>query len=163
MNFDLEIALGRNLGSIYFSSHDIEQNNMLILHQYRHDIENNSHQPQLITLACTVTHNQPSYRLLQEVELPMPAFKTIQSAINSGDHLVVTGENNQELWISTTNPKLLSFIETSTPNSKRFYSRDRSQLIELTDKMLNVNTMANHIMQLAAADKTDGLGAFKGH
>ncbi|KAM7354648.1 uncharacterized protein ACRADG_006239 [Cochliomyia hominivorax] len=150
MNFDLEIPLGKNLGSIYFSSHDIEQNNMLILHQYRDSATSITSTPQLMTLACTVTHNQPSYRLLQEINLPQSAFKNIQCAINNGDHLVITGENNEELWISTTNPALINIIQT-TKNSKRFYSREKTHLIELTEQTLSVNTIANHLMQLAAA------------
>ncbi|XP_065356851.1 uncharacterized protein LOC135951181 [Calliphora vicina] len=147
MNFDLEIPMGKNLGSIYFSSQDIEQNNMLILHQFR-DFQNDT-PPELMTLACTITHAQPSYRVLQEIRLPMPAFKTIKSSINSGDHLVVTGQNDDELWICATNPRLITLINT-IENSKRFYNRERSQLIELTEKTLNINTLANHILQLAA-------------
>lgn len=147
MNFDLEIPMGKNLGSVYFPSQDIEQNNMLILHQYR--ILKNNTPPKLMTVACTVTHTQPSYRVLQETSLPMPAFKIIKSAIKTGDHLVVIGQNNDELWISLTNPRLITVIP-NTQNSRRFYNREKTQLIELTDTTLNVNSLANYILQLAA-------------
>ena len=142
--------MGRNLGSMYFSSQDMEQNNILILHQY-HESENNT-APVLMTLACTVTHTQPSYRVLQEVNLPSPAFNVVKSAVNTSDHLVITGENDDELWISGTNPTSITIIP-GTQNIKRFYNRERSLLIELTDESLNVNSLANYLLQLAA-DKT---------
>ncbi|TMW49631.1 hypothetical protein DOY81_005277 [Sarcophaga bullata] len=150
MNYDLEIPMGINLGSMYFSSQDVELNNILILHQY-HETENNT-APVLKTIACTVTHTQPSYRVLQEINLPSPAFNVVKSSVNTGDHLVIAGENDDELWISATNPTSITIIP-GTQNSKRFYNRERSLLIELTDKSLNVNSLANYLLQLAA-DKT---------
>ena len=150
MNYDLEIPMGKNLGSMYFSSQDMEQNNILILHQY-HEPENNT-APVLVTIACTVTHTQPSYRVLQEINLPSLAFNVVKNAVSTSDHLIIAGENDDELWISATNPSSITIIP-ATQNIKRFYNRERSLLIELTDESLNVNSLTNYLLQLAA-DKT---------
>lgn len=148
MNYDLEMPMGRNLGSIYFPSPDSEQNNILILHQFRAD--DNNRPSELMTIACTVTHTQPSFKVLQETELPLPAFRIIKSAIKTADHLVMIGQDGDEIWISSTNPRLMAVIPR-LQHTKRFYGRERAQLIELTDQTLTVNSLANHILKLAAA------------
>lgn len=150
MNYDLEIPIGKNLASIYFSSQDMEQNNILVLHQYQ-ESENNT-TPVLMTIACTVTHTQPSYRVLQQINLPSPAFNVIKSAVNTADHLIIVGENDDELWISATNPSSITIVP-DTQKSKRFYNREKSLLIELSEESLTVNSLANYLLQLAA-DKT---------
>lgn len=151
MNYDLEMPLGKNLGSVYYSSQEIEQNNMIILFQWRDTKANEP--PELLTIACTITHVQPSYRVLYQLALP-PAFRQVKRAINTGEHLIVTGsdrgESEQELWISCGNPALVALVPPSHLEHKRFYNRERSQLIELTEKTLNLDTLANHNLKLAA-------------
>ncbi|XP_075150047.1 uncharacterized protein LOC142224146 [Haematobia irritans] len=152
MNYDLAIPLGKNLGSIYYPSQEMDQNNMIILFQYR-DFKPDvcDEPPELLTIACTITHTQPSYRILQQQQLPA-SFKGIKRSINTGEHLVITNSNDEEIWISCDNPMLMVLVPQQQRQSHRecFFSRCKSQLIELSEQALNVDTLANHVLKLAA-------------
>ncbi|XP_073823626.1 uncharacterized protein [Musca autumnalis] len=147
MNYDLEIPLGKHLGSVYFPSQDVEENNMIIFYQFR-DLNPPATSPELLTLACTISHSQPMYRILQQQPLPK-SFKHIQYAINTGEHIIVSSDKNDEIWICCNNPRLVALVPQAT-GKQRFFSRDRSQLIELSGDTLNLDTLANNILQLAA-------------
>lgn len=155
MNYDLDIPIGRHLGSVYYPNQEIEQSNMIILFQYRDlTTDKPDEPPELLTIACTMAHTQPSYRIIQKQQLPFE-FKSIKRAINTGEHLIITNLNYEEIWISCNNPTLVALVSQQQQHphlhKQRFFCRQRSQLIELTEETLNFDTLANHILQLAAA------------
>uniref|UniRef100_A0A1A9WX75 Uncharacterized protein n=1 Tax=Glossina brevipalpis TaxID=37001 RepID=A0A1A9WX75_9MUSC len=140
MNYDVAMSMGMNIGSIYYPSHDIEQNDMLLLFQYRY--------PEILVLALKISHITPSYRLLHTFSLSNTDFSTVTSAINTGDHIALTDENDRELWINCSNPCQLAYMPAA--KGKRFYVRHRAQFIELTTHTLNVDTLSNLFLKLAA-------------
>uniref|UniRef100_A0A1B0BZ12 Uncharacterized protein n=1 Tax=Glossina palpalis gambiensis TaxID=67801 RepID=A0A1B0BZ12_9MUSC len=140
MNYDVAMPMGMNIGSIYYPSHDIEENDMLLLFQYRY--------PEILVLALKISHVTPSYRLLHTFPLSSTDFTTVTSAINTGDHIVLIDENDREIWINCSNPCQLAYMPAA--KGKRFYVRHRAQFIELTNHTLNVDTLANLFLKLAA-------------
>lgn len=150
MNYDLEIPLGKHLGSVHFPSQDIEENNMIIFYQFRNLNPNGNVKtpPELLTLVCTMSHSQPTYRILQQQPLPN-TFRQVKNVINTGEHIIVTNDRNDEIWICCNNPRLVALVPQSG-GKQRFFSRERSQLIELSGDTLNLDTLSNSVLQLAA-------------
>uniref|UniRef100_A0A1I8P4R6 Uncharacterized protein n=1 Tax=Stomoxys calcitrans TaxID=35570 RepID=A0A1I8P4R6_STOCA len=166
MNYDLGIPLGKNLGSVYYPRQEMDQNNMIILFQCR-DFKTDvvDEPPELLTLACTIDHTQTSYRILRQQLLPA-SFKIIKRAINTGEHLVITNANDEEIWISCNNPALMVYMpkqqqgrlqqhqeQLLQQQQERFYSRSKPHLVELTGQTLNFDTLANYVLKLAAVIK----------
>ena len=158
MNFDLQIKMGRNLGSIFYPILEEEQDNMILLFQYVQDEEERAlsgvqaqlkaSNGELLIIACNISDSEPSYRILQRHQMPAPAFSSIKSAINTGEHLLITADNDEELWISCVDPNMMTWVPAQ--HTTRFYAKGRSQLVELTTNTLTVDTFANHILKLAA-------------
>ncbi|XP_067622050.1 uncharacterized protein [Eurosta solidaginis] len=147
MNYDFNINLGQNIGSIYYPSLEIGQNSMLLLFQYVQDFEV-TESAEVIFIACTVSHTSPSHRILNQLKLPNLAFNTIQHTSNTGDNIIITAKNDEEIWINCTDPTIITTVPPQ--NSRRFYPRGKSQIIELTSKTLTINSFANHVLKLAA-------------
>ncbi|XP_017464776.1 PREDICTED: uncharacterized protein LOC108358120 isoform X2 [Rhagoletis zephyria] len=147
MNYELNMKLGQNLGSIYYPSLDIGQNSILLLFQYIKNFEE-SKLPQILLIACSVSHTTPSHRILKHLKMPSLAFGAIQNAINTGDNIIITAKNDEEIWINCTDVTTITRVPPQ--HTRRFYARGRSQVIELTCKMLTVDSFANHVLKLAA-------------
>ncbi|XP_054742458.1 uncharacterized protein LOC129247369 isoform X1 [Anastrepha obliqua] len=147
MNYDFNMKLGQNLGSIYYPSLEIGQNSMLVLFQYIKKVEE-SELAEVFAIACSVSHTTPSHRILKRLKTPSLAFKSIQSAINTGDNIVITAKNDEEMWINCADATTITRVPPQY--TRRFYARGRSQIIELTCKTLTVDSFANHVLRLAA-------------
>lgn len=162
MNYDLEMNLGQNLGSVFYPSLEIGQNNIILLFQFfRHDqqvgdgtniqSEATSLLPsaEVQVIACNISHVSPSYRVLYKHVLPSPSFNEYKNATNTGEHLIITAPNDEEIWLNCGDPKMLTIVPAQS--TQRFYTRGRSQLIELTESTLTVDCFANHVLKIVAA------------
>ncbi|XP_049318298.1 uncharacterized protein LOC105223899 isoform X1 [Bactrocera dorsalis] len=149
MNYDFNMKLGRNLGSIYYPSLEIGQNSVLLLCQYKTKISENEYEPtEIIFIACSVSHTNPSHRVLRHLKTPSKAFDALENAINTGDYIVITAKNDEEIWINNSDATTITKVPPQY--TRRFYARGRSQIIELTCKSLTVDSFSNHVLKLAA-------------
>lgn len=144
MNYDLGFKLGRNLGVIHFPSFEMDQSSLLILYQH---VQNQNKRPELRIIACELSHTTPSHRLLHVHRLPSPQFDCQLIAINTGDHLILKTPTDDEIWISITDPRQLTYL--APQGTQRFYTRQKSQVIIVTPETLTVDSIANHVLQLA--------------
>ncbi|XP_011193849.1 uncharacterized protein Fam196a_1 [Zeugodacus cucurbitae] len=149
MNYDFNMKLGHNLGSIYYPSLEIGQNSVLLLFQYKKcNNEKEYDATEIILMACSVSHSTPSHRVLRRLKTPNIAFDTLENAINTGDYIVITAKNDEEIWINSSDATTITRVPPQY--TRRFYARGRSQIIELTSKSLTVDSFSSHVIKLAA-------------
>ncbi|ALC38765.1 CG16972 [Drosophila busckii] len=144
MNYDLGFQLGRNLGVMHFPSFDMEQSSMLILYQHVREYKKS---PELRIIACELTEATPTHRVLYVHRLPAPQFDTELMAINTGDHLILKSASEDEIWVSTSDPRQLTYL--APQGTQRYYTRQKSQVIEYSPQTLNVDSIANYMLKLA--------------
>ncbi|KAL7741957.1 hypothetical protein ACLKA6_012164 [Drosophila palustris] len=144
MNYDLGFKLGRNLGVMHFPSFEMDQSSLLVLYQH---VKEQNKWPELRIIACELSHATPSHRVLHVHRLPSPQFDCQLVAINTGDHLILKSPTDDEIWISITDPRQLTYL--APQGTQRFYTRQKSQVIIMTPETLTVDSIANHVLQLA--------------
>lgn len=144
MNYDLGFKLGHNLGVMHFPSFEMDQSSLLVLYQH---VKEQSKWPELRIIACELSHATPSHRMLHVHRLPSPQFDCELVAINTGDHLILKTPTDDEIWISITDPRQLTYL--APQGTQRFYTRQKSQVIIMTPDTLTVDSIANHVLQLA--------------
>ncbi|CAD6997598.1 unnamed protein product [Ceratitis capitata] len=147
MNYEFNMNLGINLGSIYYPTLEIGQNSILLLFQYT-QISGESEGNELVFIACSISHTTPSHRIIKRLRIPYLVFDEVGSAINTGDNIIITTKNDEEIWINCADATTITRVPPQ--NTRRFYARGRSQIIELTSKSLTVDSFANHVLKLAA-------------
>ncbi|XP_036229833.2 uncharacterized protein [Bactrocera oleae] len=149
MNYDFNMKLGQNLGSIYYPSLEIGQNSVLLLFQYKKNISEKEYKAtEVIFIGCSVSHTNPSHRVLRRLQTPSIAFDELENAINTGDYIVITAKNDEEIWINSSDATTITKVPPQS--TRRFYARGKSQIIELTCKTLTVDSFSNHVLKLAA-------------
>ncbi|XP_030372880.1 uncharacterized protein LOC115622901 [Scaptodrosophila lebanonensis] len=144
MNYDFGFELGRNLGAMYYPTFDIDMSSMLILFQH---LKEPDKQSELRVIACEMSHATPTHRILHVHRLPSPDFDYQISAINTGDHLILKGHSEGEIWISAADPRELTYV--APQGTQRFYARNKSQVIEVSPHSLMVDSIANHMLKMA--------------
>ncbi|EDW03168.1 uncharacterized protein LOC6562849 [Drosophila grimshawi] len=144
MNYDFGFELGHNLGAMHFPSFDMEQSSMLVLYQH---IKEPNNWPELRIIACELSHATPSHRLLHVHHLPSPQFDCQLMTFNTGDHLILIAPTDDEVWISTSDPRQLTYV--APQGTQRFYTRQKSQIITMTQTTLAVDSIANHVLKLS--------------
>ncbi|XP_026843275.1 uncharacterized protein LOC6596278 [Drosophila persimilis] len=148
MNYDLGCPLGHSLAAMHYPSFDMDQSSMLVL--YQHIESQQSDKPsEMHVIACELSHATPSHRLLQVHRLPTPQFNEHIQAVNTGDHLIIKAATGEEIWISSADPRQLTYVAPQGNGSQRFYARHKSQVIEMAPRTLTVDSIANHMLQLA--------------
>ncbi|XP_064547695.1 uncharacterized protein LOC135434883 [Drosophila montana] len=146
MNYDFGFNLGQNLGVMHFPSFDIDQSSMLVLYQHVKEINK---WPELRIIACELSHATPTHRVLHVHRLPSPHFDSQLVAINTGDHLILKSPKDDEIWINVADPRQLTYL--APQDNRRFYTRQKSQIITMTPSTLTVDSIANHVLKLATA------------
>ncbi|XP_062130949.1 uncharacterized protein LOC133842054 [Drosophila sulfurigaster albostrigata] len=144
MNYDLGFDLGHNLGVMHFPSFEMDQSSLLVLYQH---VKEQNKWPELRIIACELSHATPSHRLLHVHRLPSPQFDCQLVAINTGDHLILKSPTDDEIWISITDPRQLTYL--SPQGCQRYYTRQKQQVIVMTPETLTVDSITNHILHLA--------------
>ncbi|KAH8314129.1 hypothetical protein KR067_013434, partial [Drosophila pandora] len=146
MNYDLGRPLGRCLAAMHYPSLDVDQSSMLVLYQL---MQEPASQAQIHVIACELSHATPSHRLLHVHCLPSPQFETPLESVMTGDHLIIKSASNDEAWISSVDPRQLTYLAPQADGVQRFYVRHKSQVIEMSPKSLMVDSIANHMLKLA--------------
>ncbi|XP_041448402.1 uncharacterized protein LOC111072512 [Drosophila obscura] len=149
MNYDLCCPLGRTLATMHYPSFEMDQSSMLVLYQHIESQEQLDKPSEVHVIACELSHATPSHRLLQVHRLPTPQFNEQIQAVNTGDHLILKAGTGEEIWISSADPRQLTYVAPQANGSQRFYARHKSQVIELSPRTLTVDSIANHMLQLA--------------
>ncbi|XP_034668730.1 uncharacterized protein LOC117901882 [Drosophila subobscura] len=149
MNYDLCCQLGRSLTAMHYPSFELDQSSILILYQHIESQEQSDMPSEVHVIACELSHTTPSHRLLQVHRLPAPQFNEQLQAVNTGDHLILKAITGDEIWISSADPRQLTYVAPQGNGSLRFYARHKSQVIEMAPRTLTVDSIANHMLQLA--------------
>ncbi|KAH8279749.1 hypothetical protein KR054_003807 [Drosophila jambulina] len=147
MNYDLGRPLGRSLAAMHYPSLDLDQSSMLILFQYLKEPDDSPAEVHVI--ACELSHATPSHRLLQVHRLPSTQFDDAIEAVNTGDHLIIKSAADGEAWINAADPRQLTYVAPLANGAQRFYSRHKSQVIEMSPQSLTVDSITNHMLKLA--------------
>ncbi|KAH8334185.1 hypothetical protein KR059_007405 [Drosophila kikkawai] len=147
MNYDLGRPLGRSLAAMHYPSLDLDQSSMLILFQYLKEPDDSPAEVHVI--ACELSHATPSHRLLQIHRLPSTQFDDAIEAVNTGDHLIIKSSAGGEVWINAADPRQLTYVAPLANGAQRFYSRHKSQVIEMLPQSLTVDSITNHMLKLA--------------
>lgn len=146
MNYDLGRPLGKCLAAMHYPSLDLDQSSMLVLYQL---MQEPASQAEIHVIACELSHATPSHRLLHVHRLPSPQFETPLESVNTGDHLIIQSASNDEAWISSVDPRQLTYLAPQANGEQRFYVRHKSQVIVMSSKSLMVDSIANHMLQVA--------------
>ncbi|KAH8251148.1 hypothetical protein KR032_000112 [Drosophila birchii] len=147
MNYDLSRPLGRSLAAMHYPSLDLDQSSMLILFQYLKEPDGSAAEVHVI--ACELSHATPSHRLLHIHRLPSTQFDDAIEAVNTGDHLIIKSSADGEAWINAADPRQLTYVAPLANGAQRFYSRHKSQVIEMSPQSLTVDSITNHMLKLA--------------
>ncbi|KAH8393794.1 hypothetical protein KR200_012265 [Drosophila serrata] len=147
MNYDLGRPLGRSLAAMHYPSLDLDQSSMLILFQYLNEPDESPAEVHII--ACELSHATPSHRLLHIHRLPSTQYDDAIEAVNTGDHLIIKSSAGGEAWINTADPRQLIYVAPLANGAQRFYSRNKSQVIEMSPQSLTVDSITNHMLKLA--------------
>ncbi|XP_018795144.1 PREDICTED: uncharacterized protein LOC108972795 isoform X2 [Bactrocera latifrons] len=146
---DKLLGFGDTQLTIWDHRSEIGQNSVLLLCQYKTKISENEYEAaELIFIACSVSHTNPSHRVLRRLKTPSKAFDALENAINTGEYIVITAKNDEEIWINNSDATTITKVPPQY--TRRFYARGRSQIIELTCKSLTVDSFSNHVLKLAA-------------
>ncbi|KAH8238788.1 hypothetical protein KR038_000323 [Drosophila bunnanda] len=151
MNYDLGRPLGRSLAAIHYPSLDLDQSSMLILFQYLKEPDESPAEVHVI--ACELSHATPSHRLLHIHRLPSAQYDDAIEAVNTGDHIIVKSSAGGEAWINAADPRQLIYVAPLPNGAQRFYSRHKSQVIEMSSQSLTVDSITNHMLKLAVQQK----------
>lgn len=144
MNYDFGFTLGLNLGVMHLPNYELDQHSMLVLYQYNMEAQGG----EVRIIACELTHTNPTHRVLHVHRLPSPQFDSPVEAINTGEHLILRSQTDEEIWIGTADLRELTYV--APQKTQRFYSREKSQIISLTPDTLIVDSITNHILKMAA-------------
>lgn len=153
MNYDLGIDLGTNIGTIIYPNEMLSPSatpkSLMLLFQYRWEHNIDPIIPELLIIACTISATSPSYRIIYKYQLSSTEFNGFTESINTDEYIIIKGQNtDKEIWISCTNPGLITYIPTK--DMARFYGRHSNHVIEMNDTFLNIESVTNMVMKLAA-------------
>lgn len=140
MNYDLDIKIGNNLGSLHFVPLEVGQAKTVFIFQ-------KTSAQELSIFAINVSHNSPSHQLVCKHTLP-PEFDNPKSSIGIDDYTILTNSEHQELWIDHSDPQYMVQIQTPE-GQRRFYSRCKQNVIVITENHLALETLSSFVLKMS--------------
>ncbi|XP_055849537.1 uncharacterized protein LOC129914358 [Episyrphus balteatus] len=140
MNYDLDMAIGNNVGSLHFPPLEVGQAKTVLIFQKTSALE-------LSIIAINVSHNAPSHQLVCKHILP-PEFDNLKTTMGIDDYTILTNSEHQELWIDHSDPQYM--VQIKTPEGqKRFYSRCKQNVVVITENHLALETFSSFVLKMS--------------
>ncbi|XP_055903145.1 uncharacterized protein LOC129939231 [Eupeodes corollae] len=140
MNYDLDMEIGNNLGSLHFPPLEVGHAKTVLIFQ-------KTSAEELSIIAINVSHNSPSHQLVCKHILP-PEFDNLKSTIGIDDYTILTNSEHQELWIDHSDPQYM--VQIKTPEGqRRFYSRCKQNVIVITENHLALETFSSFVLKMS--------------